>query len=213
MPELRPGESFKPFLAIEMKIPEYRHLVIFGAVPMTSLARKRGVRHRRCRLTVRSAQAMVAVVGLAFGVVVTAFRFSVQARLYSYKVLVHGMAERTALKQADAAAEGVRKCLELARLIARDSRLDAEGYTFARSPSLAKKHPRLEAARRQTLTLSEMERRDVLEALEDTERILVWRVEHARERCASEARLKQSYEHAALYPWISPDPDSPWPVP
>ena len=140
---------------------------------MTSLTRKKGGRRRWRWLTVGRAQAIIAVVCLYLGVFVAAFRFSVQSRLYGYKTLIHGMAEDSALKQADEQARAARRCLELARLIARDSRLDAEGYSHAWSRSLAQKHPRLEAAWRQTLTLSEVERRDVLQGLEDSERIYV----------------------------------------
>jgi hypothetical protein len=182
---------------------------MFGAVPVTSLARKKVGRRRWCWVTVGSAQVIIAVVGLYIGVFVTAFRFSVQARVYGYKTLIHGMAEDSALKQADEQARAARTCHELARLIARDSRLDAEGYTRAWSPFLAKEHPRLEEALRQTLTLSEEERRDALQALEDSEKDYVRGAEYERARAASHARLKRKYEHSAFYPWIPPEPDPP----
>jgi hypothetical protein len=179
-----------------------------GAVPMTSLTRKKGGRRWRW-LTVGRAQAIIAVVCLYLGVFVAAFRFSVQSRLYGYKALIHSMAEDSALKFADEENRVARRCLELARLIARDSRLDAEGYSHAWSRSLAQKHPRLEAANRQTLTLSEVERRDVLQGIEDSRRIYVRNAEHGRGRAASHAQLKRKYEHAAFYPWMPPEPDPP----
>src|SRR5689334_20095708 len=170
---------------------------MFGAVPMTSRRRKKGGRRRMYWLTVGSAQVIIAVVCLILGVFVTAFRFSVQARLYGYKTLIHGMAEDSALKQADDQARAARRCLELARLIARDSRLDAEGYNYAWSPSLARKHPRLEAARKQALTITELERRDILQGLEDSEKDYVRGAEHIKGRAEFHARLRQKYEHAA----------------
>ncbi len=111
------------------------------AVPMTSLTRKKRRRRPRCWLTVGSAQVIIAVVCLILGVFVTAFRFSVQARLYGYKTLIHGMAEDSALKQAHEQAQEARTCFEVAQLIARDSRLDADRYNHACTASLVREAP------------------------------------------------------------------------
>jgi hypothetical protein len=183
------------------------------AMPMASLTGKKGGRRHWCSLTIGRAQIIIAVVGLYVGVFVAAFRCSVQARLYGYKTLVHGMAEDSASKQADEQVQAARTCLELARLIARDSRLDADRYAYACSAALAEKHPRLKAAWQQTLKLSDVERRDILQALEYAEKAFRQGAEASRRESAIQAQLKGKYEYATLYPWLPPEPVSSHAVP
>jgi hypothetical protein len=54
-----------------------------------------------------------------------------------------------------------------------------------------------------------VERRDVLQGIEDSQRIYVLNAEHGRARAASHAQLKRKYEYAAFYPWMPPEPDPP----
>ncbi len=176
---------------------------------MTPRAWNKEKRRIRCWLTIRSTQAAIAGLALTLGLSVTAFRFSDWARLYEYKMLSHAIAERRASEAAGQQARTASKCREVARLIGLDSRLDGERYTYACSPSLAKKHPRLNAAWRQTLTLSEVEREDVLQELAGAERILMQGSKYAKEQSAFEARLKSKYSRACFLPWMPLEPDSP----
>lgn len=180
---------------------------------MTSWSGRKEGRRPWYRLTIRSAQAIIAGVGLTLGVLVTAFRFSEWARHYEYEMLSHAIAEGRALKAASQQAQVARTDREFARLIARDSRLDGERYAYAWSPSLAKKHPRLEAAWRRTLALAEAEREDVLLQLEDDARALIRGSEYAREQSAYHSRVKLKYQQATFYPWMPLEPDPPFPVP
>ena len=180
---------------------------------MTSWERRKGGRRPWYRMTIRSAQAIIAGIGLTFGVLVTAFRFSEWARHYEYETLSHAIAEGAALEAASQQAREARKHREFARLIARDSRLDGERFGYAWSPSLAKKHPRLEAAWRQTVWLSEFEREDVLHELGAAERALTRGSEYATKQSAFQAQLKLKYSQASFNPWMPLEPDPPPPVP
>jgi hypothetical protein len=136
-----------------------------------------------------------------------------QARQYAFDMVSHSRAEQSALNLADKQSEAARKHLEVARLIALDSQLDRDRFTYACSSSLVQKYPRLEAAWRQTLMLSRAEREDILHGLEADTAALLRASEYAGELAKYQARLKLKYMDASHCPWLQPEADPPPPVP